>query len=144
MTMDWMATRFLAPLVAAILCAGCGSSDKADTKVLEETLRQYASTVRWGEMEQALSFVDPEVLEADPVEPFELERLRQVQVAGYRERPYAFIGELRVQQVVQIELVNRHTQEVRSTVDAQVWRFDPDAKRWWLMTGLPRFEPEKR
>ena len=136
--------RWILLLAAMLLGAGCGSRDKADTKLLDETLRQYASTVRWGDIELALAFVDPEVLEADPVEPFELERIRQLQVAGYRERPYAFVGDLRVRQVVQIELVNKHTQEVRSTVDVQEWRFDPEAKRWWLMSGLPRFDPEKR
>ena len=144
MTKPWMTIGWMILVAAVMLSAGCGSSKSKDIKVLEETLRQYASTVRWGDIEQALSFVDPEVLKADPVEPFELERMRQLQVAGYRERPYAFVGELRVRQIVQIELVNRHTQEVRSTVDAQEWRFDPEAKRWWLMSGLPRFEPEKR
>ncbi|HVF34130.1 MAG TPA: hypothetical protein VND91_02280 [Candidatus Saccharimonadia bacterium] len=144
MTKRWMMICSTILVAAVVLSAGCGSSKSKDIKVLEETLRQYASTVRWGDIEQALSFVDPEVLKADPVEPFELERMRQLQVAGYRERPYAFVGELRVRQIVQIELVNRHTQEVRSTVDAQEWRFDPEAKRWWLMSGLPRFEPEKR
>jgi hypothetical protein len=131
-------------MVFAVLLAGCGSQKKADVKLLEETLRQYASTVRWGEIEQALGFIDPEVLKADPVEPFQLERLRQIQVAGYRERgAYTFIGELRVRQVVQVELVNRHTQEARSAVDVQEWRFDPVARRWWLMTGLPRFDPAR-
>ena len=138
-----MTMRVLVLAFVALLGAGCGSSKKADVKILEETLRQYASTVRWGDIEQALSFVDPAVLKADPVEPFELERMRQVQVAGYRERPYEFIGELRVRQIVQIELVNRHTQEARSAVDLQEWRFDPEAKRWWLMTGLPSFEPRR-
>ena len=138
-----MTIRVLVLAFVALVVAGCGSSRKADVKILEETLRQYASTVRWGDIEQALSFVDPAVLKADPVEPFELERMRQLQVAGYRERPYEFIGELRVRQIVQIELVNRHTQEARSAVDLQEWRFDPEAKRWWLMTGLPSFEPRR-
>ena len=137
-----MAMRVLV-MAFVVLLAGCGSQKK-DVKILEETLRQYASTVRWGEIEQALGFIDPEVLKADPVEPFELERLRQVQVAGYRERgAYTFIGDLRVRQVVQVELVNKHTQEVRSAVDVQEWRFDPEAKRWWLMTGLPRFDSDR-
>lgn len=131
-----------AALLAFVLAlAGCGSSQKADVKILEQTLRDYASAVRWGDDPAlALAFVDPEVLREKPVDKLELDRLRQVQVAGYRERPYAFTGELRVRQVVQIELVNRHTQQARSIVDVQDWRYDPEARRWWLVSGLPRMD----
>ena len=133
--------RLLALVAVVLALAGCGSSQKADVKILEQTLRDYASAVRWGDDPSlAIAFIDPKVLEAKPIDRFELERLRQVQVAGYRERPYAFTGELRVRQVVQIELVNRHTQEARSIVDVQDWRYDPETKRWWLTSGLPRMD----
>ena len=93
-----------------------------------------------GDIEQAVAFIDPEVIEKDPIDPIELERFKQVQVAGYRERTNERAGEFEVSQVVQIDLVNRHTQEVRSVVDVQRWRYDPVAKRWWLMSGLPPIE----
>ena len=100
-------------------------------------MRSYGSVMRWGDIEQAIGFMDPKVLEADPIEPVEIERLKQVQIAGYRERSSEQTGELEARQVVQIELVNRHTQEVRSVVDVQTWRYDLEQKRWYLMSGLP-------
>jgi len=38
---------------------------------------------------------------------------------------------------VQIELIDRSTQTVRSIVDRQHWVFDDEAKVWWLDSGLP-------
>jgi hypothetical protein len=46
-------------------------------------------------------------------------------------------GENEVRQVVQIGLVNINTQSERTVVDRQTWRYDPEKKRWWLMSGLP-------
>ena len=42
-----------------------------------------------------------------------------------------------IAQVVEIGVVNEHTQTERAVVDRQRWRWDKQAKRWWLMTGLP-------
>jgi hypothetical protein len=138
-----MAMRILGLLLFVGLAA-CSTGEKADVKLLDETLHQYASVMRWSDsMEAGVEFIDPEVLAARPPKAIDLERMRQLQVAGYREQPYAFIDDLRVRQIVQIELVNRHTQEVRSVVDLQEWRFDPVGKRWWLMTGLPRLDPAR-
>lgn len=131
----------LLALAALAALAACGTGRKADVKLLDETLHRYASVMRWSEsMEAGVEFIDPAVLAARPPKQVELERMRQLQVAGYREQPYAFVDDLRVRQAVQIDLVNRHTQEVRSIVDLQEWRFDPEGKRWWLMTGLPRID----
>ena len=136
-----MAMRILGFLLVLTGLTACSSGPKADVKLLDETLHQYASVMRWSDsMEAGVEFVDPEVLAAHPPRTIDLERMRQLQVAGYREQAYSFIDDLRVRQVVQIELVNRHTQEVRSIVDAQEWRYDPEGKRWWLMTGLPRVD----
>lgn len=128
-------------MIAALSATGCASNGKADQKLLEATLRQYASVMRWGDPSQAIAFVDPEVLRANPVSAIELERWKQVQIAGYRERPAEMSGELEARQVAQIDLVNRHTQQVRNVLDMQVWRYDPVAKKWWLMSGLPKLAP---
>ena len=133
-----MRLRAVTIVLLTLFLAACGSGRKADTKLLENTLRLYASTVRWGDIERTLGFVDPAVLEANPPARLDLDRLKQLQVVGYREQPFQFVGELTVRQVVQIEYVNRHTQAARSAVDVQEWRFDPEARRWWLMSGLPK------
>jgi len=125
-------------VIATALIAAC-AMDKVKNKetVLEETLRTYAATVRWGDLTQAEVFVDPKYREAHPLTELDLARFKQVQVTSYNDQPAAPLSETEVQQVVEIGLVNVNTQSARSIVDRQVWRYDEKEKRWWLTTGLP-------
>jgi hypothetical protein len=139
--------KFVARLFAVfavLVSAGCATSAKSDQKLLESTLRSYGSVMRWGDVAQAVPFIDPAVLEERPIDAVTLERFKQVQIAGYRERSMEMVNEFEAMQIVQIDLVNRHTQEVRSLVDRQFWRWDPVEKRWWLMSGLPDITPPTR
>ncbi|MGN2242949.1 hypothetical protein ACFWZU_05475 [Frateuria sp. GZRR33] len=130
--------RYLFPLLAlvAMLCAGCATDQR--NQALVTTLNAYASTLRWGDFQSAQQFVDPKVREANPVSSLELARYGQVRVTGYDEGAGPVPdGENQVRQVVQISLVNVNTQSERTVVDRQSWRYDPEKKRWWLMSGLP-------
>lgn len=124
--------------VASALLASC-ATDKMRSKetVLTDTLRSYAATIRWGKIERAQAFIDPKVLAEHPPSALELERFRQVQITGYNEQPALPVGDDEVRQIVEISLVNVNTQAARSVIDRQTWRYDEQAKRWWLMTGLP-------
>lgn len=122
--------------VALLALAGCFQA-KNNALLLDDTLANYASAIRWGNIEDALSFVDPEVLKAHPVTKLDLERYHQVQITTYNDQPPVRINDLEVRQVVEIGLVNTNTQAARSIIDKQVWRLDEKANRWWLMSGLP-------
>ena len=127
-----------AALVSVAVAAGC-SMDKLKTKdsVLEDTLQTYAATIRWGDMTQALAFVDPKYREAHPMSELDLARYKQVQVTTYNDQPAAPLNDKEVAQTVEIGLVNINTQSARTIIDRQVWRYDEKEKRWWLTTGLP-------
>ena len=130
--------RYLFPLLAlvAMLCAGCATDQR--NQALVTTLNAYASTLRWGDFQSAQQFVDPKVREAHPLSSLDLARYGQVRVTGYDEGAGPVPdGENQVRQVVQISLVNVNTQSERTVVDRQSWRYDPEKKRWWLMSGLP-------
>lgn len=139
--------RFIKLLVVATLsftlgaCASDPTTGKA--KALDDALRGYASTVRWGDMEQAESFVDPEYRAAHPLSPIERSRFHQVRISGYNEQPPQRTGEDEVQQNVEISLINENTQGVRSVMDRQTWRYDATANRWWLSSGLPDISPRE-
>lgn len=128
-------------VLSTVLLAACASlsMDKIKTKesILEETLKTYAATIRWGDMTQALAFVDPKYRQAHPLTDLDIARYRQVQVTSYNDQPAAPISADEVGQTVEIGLVNVNTQSARSIVDRQIWHYDEKAKRWWLMTGLP-------
>lgn len=124
--------------VATLVLAACATEKmRSKSTVLDETLHAYAATIRWGDIAQAQSFIEPKVLAEHPPTPLELERFRQVRVAGYDEQAPVPVGENEVRQTVQIELINVNTQSTRSVVDRQVWKYDEAAKRWWLTSGLP-------
>lgn len=127
--------------VLSTLIVSCASMSMNDIKtketILDDTLRMYAATLRWGDLTQGLGFVDPTYLQAHPVTDLELERYKQVRVTAYDDQPAAPVNENEVRQTVEIGLVNVNTQAARSVVDNQIWRYDEKGKRWWLTTGLP-------
>lgn len=127
-------------LLLALLLAGCASTTP-DRRALDDALYDYASAIRWGELDAALSHVDPDYLAAHPLDSIERARFQQLQVSGYYVRQNSQDAEGRVHQLVEIRLVNRHTQTERSVVDRQTWRWDAEAKRWWLTTGVPDLAP---
>jgi hypothetical protein len=124
-------------VLSAALLGGCAAVTKSDAQLLEETLDTYAAVIRWGNFEEALSFVDPETLKSHPVTDLDLQRYHQVQVTAYNEQPARHVGEHEVHQTVEIGLANRNTQQVRAIIDRQVWHFDEKAHQWWLVSGLP-------
>lgn len=135
-------TRRLARSVALVLLAllvACGGSGKRSP--LEQTLYTYSSVIRWSEFDKAVAYLDPQAQAATPMSALELERLKQYQVSGYDVRSSEQVGDGEYLQVVEIRVVNRHTQAERSLTDRQRWRWDPEAKRWWLASGLPDFSP---
>jgi hypothetical protein len=127
-----------AALLATALLAACATQNmRSKSTILDETLKSYAATIRWGDIEQAQAFLDPKVRAEHPPSALDLARYRQVQVSGYSEQPAVSVGEDEIRQAVQIDLVNVNTQTARSIVDHQVWKYDEATKHWWLESGLP-------
>lgn len=125
--------------VALLVVAGCATHTK-ETQ-LEQTLNAYAATIRWGDIASSMQYIDPEVLKARPPSQLELSRFQQVKVSGYDVSGPQPVSDTEVHQRAVIGLINVHTQTERTVIDNQVWRYDPVAERWWLMSGLPQITP---
>ena len=122
--------------LTTLLLGGCATDQRNDA--LTTTLNAYAHTVRWGDFNSALQFVDPKVREAHPIPPLEMSRYQQYKVSEYDEGKGPIPkGQFEVTQVVQINLVNVNTQSERTVTDHQTWRYDAEGKHWWLVSGLP-------
>jgi hypothetical protein len=130
-------TGFVLATVLLALGACANTEIRSRETLLNETLRSYAATMRWGDITEVQAFIDPAQRIANPPSAIDLARFRQVQVSGYEAQPPVPVSEGEVRQVVQIDLVNVNTQAARSVIDQQVWKFDEAAKRWWLVSGLP-------
>ena len=131
--------RLFAPVLALLLVTAC-SSMGAQRNPRDQALYDYTSAVRWSDFDTALLFVDPETRLARPMTDLETERYKQVQVAGYEVKSAQEPAEGEYEQVVELRLVNRNTQVERVITDRQRWRWDAEAKRWWLVSGLPDIE----
>ncbi|MCX7556127.1 hypothetical protein OS187_04710 [Xanthomonadaceae bacterium JHOS43] len=128
--------RPLAIFALLLALAGCGVGSQQDLR--QTTLFNYAGAIRWGHIDDAWSMVDPEYARQHPMAALERERFEHVQVTGYQVKGTQMLSETEMAQVVEIRLINRHTQAERVITDRQHWRWDKEARRWWLTTGLPR------
>ena len=128
--------RVLAPVLALLLVTACGSMG-GQRNPRDQALYNYVSAVRWNDFNAALAFVDPATRLAQPMTDLDSERYKQFQVAGYEVKSASEPGEGLYEQVVEMRLVNRNTQVERIVTDRQQWRWDAQAKRWWLVSGLP-------
>jgi len=83
-----MTVRIRAAWLALCLCmlalAGCASSGH-DTNQLDRNQYAYSAAIRWGDFEGAWMLVDPKYRDEHPMSDLELERYKQIQVAGYRD-----------------------------------------------------------
>ena len=124
-----------------ILCAltGCDSSmvHESEGRALEKTLFAYGNALRWGDIQQALPFVDPELLKAHPLSELDMQRYKQVRIVSYIEQNPVPVGPHEVRQVVKMSLLNVNTQMERDIVDNQLWRYDEATRHWHIVSGLP-------
>lgn len=136
--MNSMRVRLMLILLVALMLGACASAKRDDG--LRARLYAYAAAVRWNEIEQASTFVDPAVAEEHPFTKADRDRWAEVQVSRYYEAPQGVDADGSVTQTVQIELIDRATQTVRTIVDNQRWRYDPVTETWWLESGLPKLD----
>lgn len=133
--------RFLTRLLVLVLLLSMAGMAMAAKKrsTLEKNQYAYSAAIRWGDFEGAWSLVDPKVREEKPMSAADFSRYEQIQVTGYRDlaaMPGPDPGtELRE---IQIEVVNRNTLNQRRVRFTEVWRYDAEAKAWWV-AGLPDF-----
>lgn len=109
------------------------------SKDLQTALSAYAKAVRWNEFQLASEMQDPRLVPEGFTEEQE-EYYKQFAVSGYRAKYAQWTDETNYNQRVEILLVDTETQTQRSVTDRQTWRYDPESKRWWLTSGLPRLD----
>ena len=122
-------------MVLVVALAACATPGQRSPR--DQLLYDYVSAVRWSDFDAAAKFLDPELLARRPLTDLELERYKQFQVSGYEVKSGSEPAPDTYEQVVEIRVVNRNTQVEKVITDRQTWRWDAEAKRWWLMSGLP-------
>lgn len=134
---QWIRFLLLSGLLLVSAASLAGDISRKQRKQLEDIQTAYASTIRWGSMEDALAYLDPEQRKADPLSEFELRRYSQLRVSSYRERSTAALPNGIVERRVEVGVININTQAERTVGVIERWRWDPGTKRWWQTNGLP-------
>lgn len=139
-TMTSSPMRFLARLLIALLLVSTAGAAIAAKKRTELDKNQYAysAAIRWGDFEGAWTMVDPEVRKQKPMTDVDFSRFEQIQVTGYRDLATMPGPDGSLLREIQIEVVNRNTLHQRRVRFTEVWRYDAEAKTWWI-GGLPDF-----
>ena len=123
-------------LYCLVLLAGCPKSASKGS-ALDEAQYTYSAAIRWGDFEGAWNLVDPEVRKAHPLTDVDFSRYKQVQISSYRDLGGTTLGNGEVVRDVEIGVINRNTLAERTVRYRERWRYDAQARNWWLVSGLP-------
>lgn len=127
-----------AVLIVLLIAAPADAAGKRKQRnQLEQMQSAYSAAIRWGEFEQAWQLVDPAYREAHPMTPPAFERYQQVQISGYTDKNSTVADDGSVARNIELRVINKHTMAERSLRYQELWRWDPESKRWWLVVGLP-------
>lgn len=128
--------RLLLWMLALLALTACAAARMDQTNALRQAQYAYSAAIRWGDFEGAWNLVDPDYRKAHPMTDLEFGRYRQVQISGYHDMGEQ-IGETLAVREIGIGVINRNTLVERQTRYTERWRYDPEAKVWWLTVGLP-------
>lgn len=133
--------RYVAAAVLLLAAASAGAAElsRKQRQQLEEIQNAYGATIRWGSMEDALAYIDPEVRREQPLTEFERRRYEQVRISAYRERGTNPLPDGTYERRVEVGVINVNTQAERMVGVVERWRWDAESKRWWQVGGLPDF-----
>ncbi len=132
--------RMIAALLIALLLASTAGAAMAGKKeaLLEKNKYAYSAAIRWGDFEGAWTMVAPKLRKDKPMSAAEFSRYEQIQVSGYRDLASMPGDDGSEMREVQIDVINRNTMQQRRLRYTEVWRYDPEAKNWWI-DSLPDF-----
>jgi hypothetical protein len=131
---SFMRSTMLLCLLALAACATTGT----ERNKLEMAQYAWSGAIRWGDFEGAVTLMDPKVREKLVLTSLELERYKQVQISAYRDIGSSSNLEAGTAvRDIEIGVINRHTQTERTMRYRETWRWDAEAKTWWVTSSLP-------
>jgi hypothetical protein len=128
--------------VFVLLClsvlAACATPGGTQSDKLNKMQYAWSGMIRWGDFEGATNLIDPEVREKLELTPLQFERYKQVQISSYRDiGANSDMDAGTAVREIEIGVINRHTMAERVVRYRETWRWDAEAKTWWLTSPLP-------
>lgn len=120
-----------------LLVVGLASAGPAQRE-LPRSQDAWAAAIRWNDFEGAVNLIDPSLRAEQTPSSLEAARYRQVQISTYHDVGASVDYKAgRAVRDVQIGVINRNTLAERTVRYREMWRWDPQAKAWWIISGLP-------
>ena len=136
-------TRLLAlftclPLLAGLF-TGCADLEHKDqTKKLDQAVRSYIRSVRWGDLGAAASYIR---LREGLAEPPDLSKLKGLRVTHYDYAiDSAAEGDPEARMTASFDYYFEDTLSVKKVYQQAVWWWDPEIENWFMDGVLPEFE----
>ena len=129
--------RMLWVLGLLAVLAPAAAQSRLQRGKLQQVQDAYAASIRWGDFENAWQAVDPAYRAEHPMTELEFERYKQIQISGYRDLSTRGGPDGTVERAVELRVINNYTMAERTERYVERWRWDPEAKRWWLVVGMP-------
>lgn len=126
-------------MLTIVACTPPNSAEKSRS----EAFKQYETIIRWSQWDAAADFIAPAFMAENPISRLDMDRLRLFRVTAYTVRSTGIYDEgMTARQSVEIRMFNKNKGVERTIIDDQEWRYDEEALRWYLHSGLP--DPTKR
>lgn len=126
-------------VIVVMALAACATGSK-QMNALDRAQYDWSAAIRWNDFEGAWNLVDPEYRQQHPMSALEFERYKQVQVSGYSDLASQVAPDGQsARREIQINVINKHTMTERGIRYTEVWRYDAEARAWWITSGLPDF-----
>ena len=129
--------RRLVLIGLVIVLSACAEVSTRNTQ-LDLTLIQYEKALRWSGVEQTNQY------RKEPINfsSQQLAMFKKIKVTGYDIIQTSYrddkITQLQVIQLVEVRFVNEDTQVEKKFTDQQVWEWDKDSNRWWIVSPFPK------
>ncbi len=131
--------KTIAILAAIILLSGCKTLNLMQDKkeeTLQNRLKAYQSTVRWGYPGQAYNFLRQDIADKTPVPT----NLNNISVTDYKViRLPELVSENRAAQTAVIGFIFDDRQVEKTVQDRQLWEYDPEAETWFRINPIPEY-----
>lgn len=121
-------------LLLLLLLAGCTTSLDINQKFDDATFR-YERALRWGNLQQAAVFQKHPQQFTDK----ELQRFKDIKITAYNIAGTTTSGN-QIKQTAEIQYYKLDDMVVHTLMNHQVWEYDAEAGRWYLMSPIPTFK----
>ena len=121
----------------AMLSSCYAIKDASQKKMFSELSESYRKAILWSDFEYASEFLAEGYRKIEKIDPV----YKMIKVTAFEEKRKVVDPEVNtVEQVVDIRYFWVDRMVEKSITEHLVWEWDPEAKIWFLISGLPKFD----